>query len=95
MEKRRRIYKKWGFTPHFYLFFIISPFQPHRSPCKSRTKCSQNQVISFMQTVFPFIQTQRNRTCLTANAVVKGFLQTSCLLIHPEAVVEKGLRLKE
>lgn len=35
------------------------------------------------------------RTCLTANAVVKGFLQTSCLLIHPEAVVEKGLRLKE
>ena len=35
------------------------------------------------------------RTCLTANAVVKGSLQTSCLLIHPEAVVEKGLRLKE
>lgn len=36
-----------------------------------------------------------DKTSLRANAVIKGFLQTSCLLIHPEAVVEKGLRLKD
>lgn len=35
------------------------------------------------------------KTRLTANAVIKGFLQTPCLLIHPEAVIEKGLRLKD
>lgn len=35
------------------------------------------------------------KTRLTANAVIKGFLQTSCLLIHPEAIIEKGLRLKD
>lgn len=35
------------------------------------------------------------KTCLTAAALIKGFLQTSCLLLHPEAVIEKGLRLKD
>lgn len=35
------------------------------------------------------------KTCLTADALIKGFLQTSCLLLHPEAVIEEGLRLKD
>lgn len=35
------------------------------------------------------------KTCLAADSVIKGFLQTSCVLLHPEAVIEKGLRLKD
>lgn len=37
----------------------------------------------------------RYRSDLAAGSVIKGHLVTSCLRIHPQAVIEKGLRLRE
>lgn len=35
------------------------------------------------------------KASLMQNAVIKGYLITSCILLHPVAVIEKGLRLKD
>lgn len=35
------------------------------------------------------------KASLTANAVIKGFLQVPCLLLHPDAAIDKGVRLKD
>lgn len=37
----------------------------------------------------------KGKVCLSDKAVIKGFLTTSCILLHPDAVIEKGLRLKD
>lgn len=36
-----------------------------------------------------------HRSQMAANAVIKGYLITSCLSLHSEAIIEKGLKLKD
>lgn len=35
------------------------------------------------------------RACISESSVIKGSLTAGCVLVHPEAVVEKGLRFKD
>ncbi|WP_418535560.1 polymer-forming cytoskeletal protein [Odoribacter laneus] len=35
------------------------------------------------------------KACLKESAVIKGHLVTSCLLLHPRTVIEKGLKLQD
>ncbi len=35
------------------------------------------------------------KACLKKSAVIKGHLITSCLLLHPQTIIEKGLKLQD